>query len=806
MLENNKPKEELYKIITENTPAMIWVSNTEKLYYFFNTSLLNFIGYIPDEDYESSWMPNIHPDDLKNYLITYNSSFDAKEEFKIKHRLKRHDGQYRWLLNHGVPQYNIEGIFTGYIGSCIDINELLETDCIENIITEAQKNVTKLKVDENENRLRSLVLNANYSLMILQGEDFVVEIANQEVATLWNKTLDEIIGRKLLDILPEIKDQPFPALLKEVFEKGKPYSQDEEVFHLHADGDTSLKYVSFSYDPIFDNNNKVTAIIVSAENITEKVLSRLMLERSETEQQLLNENLSAANEELAAMNEELYSSNEELLNTQQSLKQTIFDLAISEARFRSLVQYAPVPICIFQGLELIFESANNQMLKLIGKSADIIGKPLAEAVPELNGQPFFQLLDNVFKTGEIYYGNEFKAVMEHQGKLLEGYYNFIYQPIKDDNEATTAVMVVAIDVTEQVNSRKKVEQAEESLRMATDSAGLAPWFVDARTGEFTYSNRFKEIFGFRSDEELPSNSVIDQIIPEHQLMVTSAMEAAITKGEPVNLEYLIARNSDGKRRWIRSVGKMVIDNLGMGSYITGVLHDITEQKQDEIRKNDFIAMVSHELKTPLTSLTAIIQIANNKVKKYEDLFLAGAMDKANIHVKKMSNMINGFLNISRLESGKLLMVKQIFNLEDLLLEMIEEIKVITTSHTISYQQNKPLIVNADKDKLGSVISNLLSNAIKYSPKGKVIEVRCWSEENQAIVSIKDQGIGIKPQDAGKLFERYYRVESDNTQHISGFGIGLYLSAEIINRHQGKIWVESEVSIGATFYFSLPLLT
>jgi len=114
------------------------------------------------------------------------------------------------------------------------------------------------------------------------------------------------------------------------------------------------------------------------------------------------------------------------------------------------------------------------------------------------------------------------------------------------------------------------------------------------------------------------------------------------------------------------------------------------------------------------------------------------------------------------------------------------------------------MIYAYHDKIGSVITNLISNAVKYSPKGKEIDIKCEVIGSRAQVSVKDEGIGLKPQDKDKVFERYYRVETNHTQHISGFGIGLYLSAEIIHRHDGEIWVESESGKGSTFYFSLPL--
>jgi len=241
--------------------------------------------------------------------------------------------------------------------------------------------------------------------------------------------------------------------------------------------------------------------------------------------------------------------------------------------------------------------------------------------------------------------------------------------------------------------------------------------------------------------------------------------------------------------------------------ITGaskIARDISEKKQDELRKSDFIGMVSHELKTPLTSLTALIQVLHQKLQKNEDPFVTSALGKANQQVKKMGNMINGFLNISRLESGKIIIDKQQFNLEELIIETVSETELTVSSHQILIEPCHALSINADRDKIASVISNLISNAVKYSPKGKTITVKCEVMENSAVFSVKDEGMGIKAQDIDKLFERYYRVSTNHTRHISGFGIGLYLSAEIIQRHGGRIWVESESGVGSTFYFSLPI--
>jgi two-component system sensor histidine kinase VicK len=167
-------------------------------------------------------------------------------------------------------------------------------------------------------------------------------------------------------------------------------------------------------------------------------------------------------------------------------------------------------------------------------------------------------------------------------------------------------------------------------------------------------------------------------------------------------------------------------------------------------------------------------------------------------------MINSFLNVSRLESGKMMIEKQPFIIGDLIRETIEENYVMGIAHSIELINCDKVVLSADKEKIGSVLSNLLSNAVKYSPKGTRILVNCQKIGSQVQVSVEDEGLGIRPEEQSRLFDRYYRVESNRTRNVSGFGIGLYLCSEIIQRHNGNIWIQSQPGKGSTFYFTLPV--
>jgi two-component system sensor histidine kinase VicK len=323
-----------------------------------------------------------------------------------------------------------------------------------------------------------------------------------------------------------------------------------------------------------------------------------------------------------------------------------------------------------------------------------------------------------------------------------------------------------------------------------------------RNLEFKISDRLKEIFGFLPTDEVTLEDAIKQISPDYKEQVALALQTAIRDSSRFEMEYPLVGYHDGKLRWVRGVGT-VQRSGNKPNVFTGVVHEITEHKMDEIRKNDFIGMVSHELKTPLTSLSGYVQLMERKALKNEDSFMMNALETASRQVKKMSTMIDGFLNISRLESGKIVLHKSQFDLRQLVDEAIEDNLRLENKTEIIFNCDTAINILADRDKISSVISNFVSNAIKYSAPGGKVLVETSIADGQATLSVADEGQGIKQTDLEKVFERFYRV-GDN-QNISGFGIGLYLSAEIISRHDGKIWATSNFGTGSVFYFSIPIL-
>jgi PAS domain S-box-containing protein len=220
------------------------------------------------------------------------------------------------------------------------------------------------------------------------------------------------------------------------------------------------------------------------------------------------------------------------------------------------------------------------------------------------------------------------------------------------------------------------------------------------------------------------------------------------------------------------------------------------------KKDEFIGLASHELKTPMTSLNGYLQIIDRSMPADDKnkLFIQKALSQIN----KLSGLISDLLDVSKIEAGKLPFTYAAFNLPQLIEEVVDLMQYSTKSHWIIICSDiDDLLVNADRQRIEQVVINLISNAIKYSPQADHINVSVSRQDNNAVVTVQDFGIGINKEQHDRIFSRFYRVD-DVASHISGLGIGLYISNEIITRHQGKLSVDSETGKGSTFKFEIPL--
>ncbi|MCR8561718.1 PAS domain-containing protein [Mucilaginibacter sp. BJC16-A38] len=389
------------------------------------------------------------------------------------------------------------------------------------------------------------------------------------------------------------------------------------------------------------------------------------------------------------------------------------------------------------------------------------------------------------------------------------YWSCCNTPILGVDDEVAYILNTVVDITAEVRAKQAAIENEGRLRLATEAAHMATWDLGLRDHSFISSPRMAEIFGLPADKPVSREELQRYVdADDMKYVVLPAYRMALHTGNYL-YEVKIYR-PDGELRWIKTQGIVIYDSERNNREkapvrMLGTVIDITDSKRDEVRKNDFIAMASHELKTPLTSIKAYIQILAKRLSGSGDGFVTNTLFRASNQVDRMTDLIHGFLDLSRLESGKLQLKPSDFDITTLIDETIAEFRLLNPGYTILFDPDCRLTIKADSEKIGQVIGNFLSNALKYSDKEYPITVKCGREDDNLKVSVTDMGIGIRPKDQARVFQRFYRVESEKMRNISGFGIGLYLASEIIHRHKGEIGLESEEGKGSTFYFKLPIL-
>lgn len=287
---------------------------------------------------------------------------------------------------------------------------------------------------------------------------------------------------------------------------------------------------------------------------------------------------------------------------------------------------------------------------------------------------------------------------------------------------------------------------------------------------------------------------------EHVESDKKAMDELETEGSttPWEKEYV---KKDGSQVPV-IVAATLIDKK-FGTNITIVL-DITERKRLEQRKDEFIGIASHELKTPLTSIKGYVQILERTLEDLGNDKAIMLVSKTNTYINRMNSLIADLLDVSKIQAGKLQLNNEVFDFYDLIHDGIEAIQPTSTRHKIICDNCIHQKIEGDKHRLEQVLMNLLSNAIKYSPKADKIVIKTQKNKDIITISIRDYGVGIPKKSLDKLFQRFYRVDK-TAKDFSGLGIGLYISCEIVSRHGGKMWVESKEGKGSTFFFTLPIL-
>jgi PAS domain S-box-containing protein len=646
---------------------------------------------------------------------------------------------------------------------------------------------------------RSLVLKAD-------SPTFTVLAASDLYLFLTHKNREEVLNNGLFETYPGAhsdpneKDSVFSSFVR-VINTGE---KDElPIFKYEISiANTNKKethYWTNVNEPILDENGQVAYIINTTTNITERIRQQNAVNESESRFRLMAEGtdvMIAVSDELGRA---IYFNNAWEAATGKSSSELL------EFGWVDLVHPDDKPnvMAIFQSS---IEKQDPWMWEFrLSTRTGTHRWFMTRATPRFTADGNF--------AGYISSAVDITQQKDHQAtltKLNEDLYNInkelsnINEELKKaQDELLGSNAKLAKSQEELLLSKAKLEENDHLLKLALQSSGIGIWITNLDNGELTLSDRGKDIQGMPDDVTLTFNDLLSIIDPLDSESVSEAMNSAIEHKGHFITEYKINTYSTKILKWLRTSGIVQKDNSGKPIRILGTIQDVTEQRLNDQRKSDFISMVSHELKTPLTSINGYVQILEDKAQKDDNMLSRSLLGKAGKQVGKMTNLINGFLNVSRLESAKIHMERTKFDISTMIAEVKDESLASITSHKVIFAPVEERVVVADRDKIGQVLNNLINNAVKYSPAGTNINVSCITRGDYVIVSVKDEGYGISEENLPKTFERYYRVESGLTG-VSGFGIGLYLCYEIIKRHNGNIWAHSSIGKGSTFYFTLPL--
>jgi hypothetical protein len=588
-------------------------------------------------------------------------------------------------------------------------------------------------------------------MTILRGKNYIIELANKVMLEIvWRKSKEEVIGKPILEVFPELKEQKYPDLLKKVFTTGQTHSEKESVAYVEGNDGMRKFYLDFEYAPLFETDEIINGIMITVNDVTDKVDARLKVEDAEERLRLATEATGVSTWEMDLITHHfIHSPRLAIIFGHPSSKTITYEQLRSQIHPEDI--HDIVEKAFEQGMKTHFYTYEARVIKP----------------------------DNTI------------CWIRKQGKVFF-----------DENESPVKIIGTLQDITEEKQYQQILQESESKFRLLADSLPQMIWTADTAGNTFYYNQNIYDFSGLTS-EQLDTAGWIQMIHPDDREENIKRWMESVHSGKDFLFEHRF-RRYDGEYRWQLTRVVPQKDASGNIQMWVGSSTDIQEIKEQEQQKDYFISMASHELKTPLTSVKGYVQMLQMMHEKSEDSFLKNALSTMDRQVKTLTGLITELLDVSKIKSGGLNFNKEHFELTELINEVVDEEKHINPLYQIAVNAREKVMVFGDRDRIGQVLINFLSNAIKYSPESTIVEVKCGVKDNQVTVAVKDFGIGISKKDQEKVFERFYRVEGTNERTFPGFGIGLFIASEIIRRHNGKIHVKSELGKGSVFSFEIPI--
>ena len=645
----------------------------------------------------------------------------------------------------------------------------------------------------------SIILNSQFPMFVWWGADLTA-IYNDAYVTIAGEKHPHLLGKSGREAWSEIWPDLEP-LVKSVFNGGATWSEDQPLY-MNRRGYIEETYFTFSYSPILNDSGAVEGLFCACIETTEKVLAARKIQESE-----------------------------------RNLRNTILQ--------------SPVAMCILKGPSFVVEIANTRMFELWGRSADeLLHRPIFDGLPEARHQGLEGLLQHVYSTGESFSANERPVILPRQEKADTVYINFVYEPFFDGEGTISAIIAVAIDVTEQVVSRKKVEENREELQMAVEIAELGAFEVNLQTNRASYTERIRQWFGLE-ELELDMDAVFMTIHPDDRLQIKKGIQDAIVNEENSrhDVTYRIVNKTENSVRHVRSIGRIFFDSEGKAFQVRGILQDVTpqilyRQKMEEseaklqqrvaertielenannelMRSNvnleEFAYAASHDMKEPIRKIHFFSDRLKHGLKDKLDEEQTRLFNRMENAAQRMSSLIDDLLTYSHISKG--VSHLETIDLNKKLQQVMQDLELEIEERGAKINADPLPVIHGHKRQIQQLFQNLLGNAIKYSKPGVAPEVQIRTrivrgaetpkplsgveaDKQFHLIEIIDNGIGFEQKDADRIFHVFTRLHGN--AEYRGTGVGLSIARKVVENHNGYIWADSEPGKGSAFRILLPV--
>jgi len=516
------------------------------------------------------------------------------------------------------------------------------------------------------------------------------------------------------------------------------------------------------------------------------------LKASNEELQAMNEELRSSAEELETSKEELQSINEELTTVNQELKVKIDELSNSNNNFQNLINSTEIgTVFLDRSFRInLFTPAARQIFNLI---INDIGRPLSDISNRLVDVDVLADVETVIDKLQI---------IEREVKTNDNRIHMMrVLPYRTAEDRINGVVVTFINITERKNAELELRQSEANLRLMMDS--ISDYAIITFNTDFIingWSRGAEKIFGYSSDEILGKSLEV--------LFTPEDIEAGNFAAEVKKL-HETGKADDERWHLCKNGSKFFASGIvykmkeGKKGYVK-IARDMTKSKIIEQQKDEFIAVASHELKTPVTSIKAITEVLQEILSGSNNKQSIELVAKLNVQVDRLALLVTDLLDTTRLSKGHLVLDKEWVDVNALIEESRESLQQLSGNHTIHLNLQKVPRLKGDRQRIQQALMNLVSNAVKYSPRGGDIIISTYTKNNSLFIAVEDRGIGISEDSQKKLFQRFYRSTDPVITMFPGLGLGLYIVAEIVRGHGGNIKVESKEGKGSKFIIALPI--